>query len=60
MLDGEIRKLTAEQIERYVESRGRDALSLIVASMLGGDKDEWLDEAAERFPDDPQVVAAML
>jgi len=60
MLDGEIAKLTAEQIERYVESRGRDALSLIVASMLGGDKDEWLDEAAERFPDDPQVAAAML
>jgi len=60
MLNGEIPKLTAEQIERYVESRGRDALSLIVAAMLSEDRDEWLDEAAERFPDDPQVAAAML
>jgi hypothetical protein len=60
MLNGEIPKLTAEQIGRYVESRGRDALSLIVAAMLGEDRDEWLDEAAERFPDDPQVAAAML
>ena len=59
-LNGEFPKLKAEQIERYVESRGRDALSLIVASLLGGDKDEWLDEATERFPDDPQVAAAML
>jgi len=60
MLDGEIAKLTPEQIERYVESRGRDALSLIVAAMLSEDRDEWLDEAAERFPDDPGVAAAML
>lgn len=34
MLKGEIAKLTPEQIKHYVESRGRDALSLIVASML--------------------------
>jgi hypothetical protein len=60
MLDGDIAKLTPEQIERYVESRGRDALSLIAAAMLGQDSDEWLDEAAERFPDDPGVAAAML
>jgi hypothetical protein len=60
MLNGEIPKLTAEQIERYVESRGRDALNLIVAAMLSEDRDEWLDEAAERYPDDPQVAAAML
>jgi hypothetical protein len=60
MLDGAFPKLTSEQIERYVESRGRDALSLIAAAMLGQDSDEWLDEAAERFPDDPGVAAAML
>lgn len=60
MLDGEIAKLMPEQIERYVESCGRDALSLIVAAMLSEDRDEWLDEAAERFPDDPGVAAAML
>ncbi len=60
MLDGEIAKLTPEQIERYVESCGRDASSLIAAAMLGEDRDEWLDEAAERFPDDPEVAAAML
>jgi hypothetical protein len=60
MLDGEIAKLTPEQIERYVESCGRDALSLIVAAMLSEDRDEWLDEAAERFPDDPGVAVAML
>ncbi len=60
MLDGDIAKLTPEQIEHYVESRGRDALSLIAAAMLGEDSDEWLNEAAERFPDDPGVAAAML
>lgn len=60
MLDGDIAKLTPEQIEHYVESRGRDESSLIAAAMLGEDSDEWLDEAAERFPDDPGVAAAML
>ncbi len=60
ILNGEITKLTPEQIEQYVESRGRDASSLIVAAMLSEDRDEWLDEAAERFPDDPGVAAAML
>lgn len=60
MLNGEIAKLTPEQIEHYVESRGRDALSLIVASFLSGSEDKWLEEAAERFPDDPRVAAAML
>jgi len=60
MLNGEIAKLTPEQIEHYVESRGRDALSLIVASMLGESGETWLDEAAKRFPDDPRVAAALL
>lgn len=60
MLNGEIAKLTPDQIEHYVESRGRDALSLIVASMLSESGETWLDEAAERFPDDPRVAAAML
>jgi hypothetical protein len=60
MLNGDIAKLNAKQIEHYVESRGRDALSLIVASFLSGSADEWLEEAAERFPDDPRVAAAML
>lgn len=60
ILKGEITKLTPEQIEHYVESRGRDALSLIVAAMLSEQRDEWLDEAAERFPNDPGVAAGML
>ena len=60
MQNGHIAKLTTEQIEDYVESRGRDALSLIVASFLSGSADKWLEEAAERFPDDPRVAAAML
>ncbi len=60
ILKGEITKLTPEQIEHYVESRGRDALSLIVAAMLSEQGDEWLDEAAERFPNDPGVAAGML
>ena len=60
MLNGEIAKLTPEQIMHYVESRGRDALSLIVASFLSGSEDKWLEEAVERFPDDPRVAAAML
>jgi hypothetical protein len=60
MLNGDIAKLTAEQIEHYVESRGRDALSLIVASFLSGSGDKWMEEAAERFPDDPRVAAGML
>ena len=60
MLNGDIAKLTAEQIEHYVESRGRIALILIVASFLSGSGDKWLEEAAERFPDDPRVAAAML
>jgi hypothetical protein len=60
MLNGEIAKLTPEQIKHYVESRGRDALSLIVASFLSGSGDKWMEEAAERFPDDPRVAAGML
>lgn len=60
MLKGEIPKLTPEQLDRYVESRGRDALSLIVASMLGEGGEKWLAEAVERFPDDPRVAVAML
>lgn len=60
MLNGEIAKLTAEQIEHYVESRGRDALSLVVASFLSGGGEKWMEEAAERFPDDPRVAAGML
>jgi len=59
MLNGELAKLTPEQIEHYVESRGRDALSLIVASMLSGGE-KWLEEAVQRFPDDPRVATAML
>jgi hypothetical protein len=60
MLNGDIAKLTVEQIEHYVESRGRDALSLIVAFFLSGSGDQWLEEATERFPDDPRVAAVML
>ncbi len=60
LLDGEIVELTAEQIEHFVESRGRDALSLIVASILSGSGEKWLEEAAERFPDDPGVAEVML
>lgn len=60
MLNGEIAKLTPDQIDHYVESCQRDALSLIVAAMLDGTGDKWLDEAAARFPEDPRVAVAML
>ncbi len=60
MLNGDFTKLTEEQIEHYVESRGRDALSLIVASFLSASGEKWREEVAERFPYDPQVAAMML
>lgn len=60
MLNGEIAKLTPAQIEHYVESQGRDALSLIVASLLSGSAEKWLEEASRRFPEDPRVATLML
>jgi hypothetical protein len=51
--------LTAEQIRAFVEKHGRNASSLLAAWRLGGG-DDWLEEAASRFPDDPQVALAKI
>ncbi|MBL9154042.1 MAG: hypothetical protein JNK37_16235 [Verrucomicrobiales bacterium] len=57
--DEGIPELSDSEIEAFVESRQRDATSLIAALYLSGDP-AWLDEAAERFPDRPEVALAVL
>lgn len=52
-------KLTPEQVAAYVESQQRSATSLLAAWQLTHD-DAWLQEAAEKSPDGPQVAVAML
>lgn len=54
-----IPELSNLEIESFVESRKRSAVSLIAAFYLAGDR-SWLEEAADRFPDDPEVACAML
>jgi hypothetical protein len=56
---GEFPRLTPEQVAAYVESQNHSALSLIAAWQLSRDAD-WLRQAAERYPNDPGVAAAML
>lgn len=52
-------EISASDIEGFVDSRNRGALSMIAAFHLGGDR-KWLEEAAGRYPDDPRVACAML
>jgi hypothetical protein len=51
--------LTAEQIRAFVEKQGRSPSSLLAAWRLGGG-DDWLEEAASRFPENPQVALAKI
>lgn len=51
---------TRAQLEAYIEQEGRSAGSLLAAFMLSTETVPWLDEAAERYPDDPRVSAVML
>jgi len=53
------RRLTAEQIDAFVNARNRNADSLLSAFRLGGDQ-AFLKEAMERFPDHPQVLMTSL
>jgi hypothetical protein len=51
--------LTAAEVKAYVEGEGRSAGSLVAAWQISSDK-AWLEEAAQKHPDDPQVALAML
>ncbi|RBP46541.1 hypothetical protein DES53_102932 [Roseimicrobium gellanilyticum] len=51
---------TRAQLEAYIEQEGRTAGSLIAGFMLSTETVPWLEEAAERHPDDPRVSAMML
>ena len=46
--------LTAAQIESYLKENGRSAASLLAGFRATGDP-KLLDEALEKYPDDPQV-----
>ncbi len=48
-------KLTAAQIEPYLRANHRSASSLLAAYRTSGDP-ALLDEAMQRYPDDPQVA----
>ena len=48
------RELDPTEIEAMLERRGRSREALISAALLTGDK-SYLEEAAGKFPDDPQV-----
>lgn len=54
---GEPPRPTPEQLGGFVERQKRSAASLLAAWQIGGDP-AWLDEAAERYPDDPRVALA--
>jgi hypothetical protein len=54
LLKDGVPKLSAEQVEAYVEGCGRDARSLLVAKRMTGDLD-YLREAALAHPEDPMV-----
>jgi RNA polymerase sigma factor (sigma-70 family) len=48
-------KLSVEQLESYLKSNGRNAASLLAAYRTTGDA-ALLDEAMQKYPDDPQVA----
>ena len=53
--------LSEEQISDFVEKNGRDARSLLVASQLTESNGRaYLDEAAEKYPNDPGVAFSMV
>ncbi len=55
----EFKSALKERGKKWLESRGRDAVGLIAMWELTGDQ-RFLQEAHERFPDEPRVWVAML
>ena len=55
----EFKKLALERGGKWLASRGRDAASLVAAWDITGE-DSLLEEAAEKFPNDPRVCMAMI
>jgi hypothetical protein len=54
IIEGNPPQLTTEQAEAYLNKSHRNALSLIAAFRSTGN-DQFLDEAVQRFPNDPHV-----
>ena len=48
-------KLTPEQVESYLAANRRSAETLLAAFQASGDK-RWLQEAKEKYPNDPAVA----
>ncbi len=55
----ELPKLTRAEAELFLEARGRNAASLACAFRQTGDE-AYILEALDRFPEDPEVLAAAL
>jgi predicted Zn-dependent protease len=51
----EMPKLTLEQVESYLAANQRRAETLLAAFQASGDK-RWLQEAKEKYPNDPSVA----
>ena len=52
--DGKVPRLTAEQVEAYLKTNGRNAASLLTAYHATGDP-SLLKEAMQQYPNDPQL-----
>lgn len=59
LVNGDVPKLTPEQLETYLAQNQRTAESLLIASRAGSDP-ALLKEAQEKFPNDPRVAYASL
>jgi hypothetical protein len=59
-LNDEPRPVPLEAIERYLERNSRNAASLLAAMVVAKDGGPYLQEAEQRFPDDPRVQWAVL
>lgn len=55
----ELEKIPREQLDRWLRLNGTNAASLLAARQAGGGSD-YLRQALERFPNDPQVLFAAL
>jgi len=57
LVNGDVPKLSPEQLETYLAQNRRNAESLLIASRISGDA-AYLKEAEEKFPNDPRVAYA--
>ena len=55
----EFNKYALDRMQKWLASRDRDAASLVAAWDVTGDEN-LLDEAAQKFPNDPRVCVAMI